>query len=34
VTRNKIYCNTHEERVAMNEVFAHSALMKHKHVVR
>lgn len=34
VSRNKIVCNTHEERVAMNEVFAHSALMKHKHVVR
>ena len=34
MTRNKIYGNTHEERVAMNEVFAHSSLMKHKHVVR
>ena len=34
ITRNKIHGNTHEERVAMNEVFAHSALIKHKHVVR
>lgn len=34
MTRNQIYGNTHEERVAMNEVFAHSALIKHKHVVR
>ena len=34
MTRNKIHGNTHEERVAMNEVFAHSALIKHKHVVR
>ena len=23
-----------DERIAMNEVFAHAALMKHKHVVR
>ena len=34
MTRNKISRNSHEERVAMNEVFAHAALMKHKHVVR
>jgi len=34
ITRNKIHGNTHEEKVAMNEVFAHSALIKHKHVVR
>merc|ERR1719203_729890 len=26
--------NSRDERVAMNEVFAHAALMKHKHVVR
>jgi len=34
ITRNKIHGNSHEERVAMNEVFAHSALIRHKHVVR
>ena len=34
ITRNKIYGNSHEEKVAMNEVFAHSALIRHKHVVR
>ena len=26
--------NSHDEKVAMNEVFAHAALIKHKHVVR
>ena len=26
--------NSHDEKMAMNEVFAHAALMKHKHVVR
>lgn len=34
MTRNKVNCNSHEERVAMNEVFAQSSLMKHKHIVR
>jgi len=34
MTRNKVNYNTHEERVAMNEVFAQSSLMKHKHIVR
>ena len=34
MSKNKIYGQTHEERVTMNEVFAHSALMKHKHIVR
>ena len=26
--------NSHDEKLAMNEVFAHAAIMKHKHVVR
>ena len=26
--------NSHDEKKAMNEVFAHAAIMKHKHVVR
>ena len=34
MSKNAIHGQTHEERVAMNEVFAHSALKKHKHVVR
>merc|ERR1712110_1347653 len=34
ITKKQIYGNTHQERVTMNEVFAHSALIKHKHVVR
>jgi serine/threonine protein kinase len=33
VTRHPIQ-NSAQERTAMNEVFAHAALMKHKHVVR
>jgi len=34
VTKNSLRVNSRDERVAMNEVFAHAALMKHKHVVR
>lgn len=34
VTKNTVRVNSRDERVAMNEVFAHAALMKHKHVVR
>ena len=34
ITKKQIFGNTHQERVTMNEVFAHSALIKHKHVVR
>ena len=34
VTRHQIYGNTHKEKVALNEVFAHAALINHKHVVR
>jgi len=34
VTKNVVRVNSRDERVAMNEVFAHAALMKHKHVVR
>lgn len=34
ITKNQMFGNTHQERVTMNEVFAHSALIKHKHVVR
>jgi prephenate dehydrogenase len=26
--------NSHDEKVAMNEVFAHAAFIKHKHVLR
>ena len=26
--------NSRDERVAMNEVFAHAAMMKHRHIVR
>jgi len=33
VTRHKIVSKT-QEKTAMNEVFAHAALMKHKHIVR
>jgi len=34
MSKEEIHGQTHRERVVMNEVFAHSALMKHKHVVR
>ena len=34
VTKKVIVPNSHEENVAMNEVFAHAALMKCKNVVR
>ena len=34
MSKEEIHGATHAERVVMNEVFAHSALMKHKHVVR
>merc|ERR1712038_2171505 len=34
VSKNAIRKNSHDEKMAMNEVFAHAALMKHKHVVR
>jgi len=34
VTKNVVRINSRDERVAMNEVFAHAALIKHKHVVR
>merc|ERR1719474_828539 len=34
VSKNAIRKNSHDEKMAMNEVFAHVALMKHKHVVR
>jgi wee1-like protein kinase len=34
VSKTKIRVNSHDEKMAMNEVFAHAALMKHKHVVR
>ena len=33
MTRHKIVSKT-QEKTAMNEVFAHAALMKHKHIVR
>lgn len=34
VSKKQIRKNSHDEKMAMNEVFAHAALMKHKHVVR
>ena len=34
VTRTRLFNNKQAERAAMNEVFAHAALMRHKHVVR
>ena len=34
VSKKEIRKNSHNEQMAMNEVFAHAALMKHKHVVR
>jgi len=34
VSKKEIRKNSHDEQMAMNEVFAHAALMKHKHVVR
>lgn len=34
VTKTEVNGSNHAERAAMNEVFAHAALMKHKHVVR
>lgn len=34
MSKSQIFGQTHEERIIMNEVFAHSALMKHKHIVR
>jgi len=34
VTKKSLRMNSRDEKVAMNEVFAHAALIKHKHVVR
>jgi len=34
VTKNPIRNNSRDERVAMNEVFAHSSLIQHKNIVR
>lgn len=34
ITKNRLRVNSHDEKMAMNEVFAHAALMKHRHVVR
>ena len=34
ISKNRLRVNSHDEKMAMNEVFAHAALMKHKHVVR
>ena len=34
VSKKTIRKNSHDEKMAMNEVFAHAALMKHKQVVR
>ena len=34
ISKKPIRNNSHDEKMAMNEVFAHAAMMKHKHVVR
>ena len=34
ITKKNLRANSYDEKMAMNEVFAHAALMKHKHVVR
>jgi len=34
ISKNPLRVNSHDEKKAMNEVFAHAAIMKHKHVVR
>jgi wee1-like protein kinase len=34
ISKHPLRVNSHDEKMAMNEVFAHAALMKHKHVVR
>ena len=34
VTKKSLRMNSRDEKVAMNEVFAHAALIKHKNVVR
>ena len=34
ITKKKLRPNSRDEKVALNEVFAHAALMKHGHIVR
>jgi len=34
ITKKNLRANSYDEKMAMNEVFAHAALLKHKHVVR
>ena len=34
ISRKNLRVNSHDEKMAMNEIFAHAAIMKHKHVVR
>ena len=34
ISKKNLRANSHDEKMAMNEVFAHAAIMKHKHVVR
>jgi len=34
ISKKALRVNSHDEKMAMNEVFAHAAIMKHKHVVR
>ena len=34
ISKKPLRNNSHDEKMAMNEVFAHAAMMKHKHVVR
>jgi len=34
ISRKNLRVNSHDEKMAMNEIFAHASIMKHKHVVR
>ena len=34
ITKKSLRINSRDEKVAMNEVFAQAALIKHKHIVR
>ena len=34
ISKKNLQCSRHDEKMALNEVFAHAALIKHKHFVR
>lgn len=34
ISKKNLECSRHDEKMALNEVFAHAALIKHKHFVR